>query len=115
MATQDQYVEMFVSRFALIFAIVFVMSAPSATAQEKMTVDMAKVTCSELTEANYDEFVTLIYWMGGYYNGTLRSTVVDLSGYVRAAKKVKAFCQKNPSATVMSSAERVLGIKIPRR
>jgi acid stress chaperone HdeB len=104
-----------VSKFALIVAMVFVMGAPSAIAQEKMTVDMAKITCGELTEANYDEFVTFIYWMGGYYSATLRSTVVDLSGYVRAAKKVKAFCQKNPSATVMSSAERALGIKMPRR
>jgi acid stress chaperone HdeB len=104
-----------VSGFALIVAILFVMVAPCATAQEKMTVDMAKVTCRELTEANYDEFVTFIYWMGGYYNGTLHSTVVNLSGYVRAAKKVKTFCQKNPSATVMSSAERALGIKIPRQ
>jgi acid stress chaperone HdeB len=93
----------------------FMMGATSATAQKKMTVDMAKVTCNELTGANYDEFVTFIYWMGGYYNATIRSTVVDLSGYVRAAKKVKAFCQKNPNATVMSSAERVLGIKMPRR
>jgi hypothetical protein len=80
-----------------------------------MTVDMAKVTCRELTEANYDEFVTFIYWMGGYYNATLHSTVVNLSGHMRAAKKVKAFCQKNPSATVMSSAERALGIKIPQQ
>jgi hypothetical protein len=104
-----------VSRVALIVAIVFAMGVPSATAHEKITVDMAKVTCGELTEANYDEFVAFVYWMGGYYNATLRNTVVDLRGYVRAAKKVKAFCQKNPSATVMSSAERVLGIKMPRR
>ena len=103
------------SKFALIAAMVFVMGAPSATAQEKMTVDMAKVTCRELTGANHDQFVTFIYWMGGYYNATLRSTVVDLSGYVRAAKKVKAFCQENPNATVMSSAESALGIKFPRR
>jgi hypothetical protein len=64
----------------LIVAILFVMVAPCATAQEKMTADMAKVTCRELTEANYDEFVTFIYWVGGYYNATLHSTVVNLSG-----------------------------------
>lgn len=103
------------SRFALIVATVFMISAPSATAQEKMKVDMAKVTCGELTEADHEEFVSLIYWIGGYYNGTRRNTVVDLNSYVRAAKKVKAFCQKNPSATVMSSAEHTLGIKMPRR
>jgi hypothetical protein len=99
------------SWFALIVATVLMMSAPSGTAREKMTVDMAKVTCGELTEANYEEFVSFIYWIGGYYNGTLRNTIVDLNAYVRAARKLKAFCQKNPSTTVMSSAERVL---IPR-
>jgi hypothetical protein len=72
------------------------MSALYATAREKMAVDMAKVTCGELTEANYEEFLTFVYWMGGYYNGTRRHTVVYLNRYLRAAKKVKAFCQKNP-------------------
>ena len=91
------------------------MSAPGATAQEKMTVNMAKVTCGELAKAHFEDFVGITMWMSGYYNATLRNTVVDLTEYARAAARVKAYCQKNPSATAMSSAERVLGIKMPRQ
>jgi hypothetical protein len=103
------------SRLVLIVAIMLVMGAPHTTAREGLTVDMAKVTCNELTGAGYEDFVNFIYWIGGYYNGTRRSTVVNLREYVRAAKEVKAFCKKNPSATVMPSVERVLGIEMPRR
>jgi acid stress chaperone HdeB len=53
-------------------------------------------------------------WMSGYYNSSVRNTVVDLDQYARAAKAVKDFCQRNTRATVMSAAERALGIKMPR-
>ena len=53
-------------------------------------------------------------WLSGYYNASVRNTVVDLAEYARAASKVKTFCQTNPRATVMAAAERTLGIKMPR-
>ena len=103
------------SRFLLIFAAVIMMSTPNAIAQQKMEVDMTKLTCAQLTKLGIQDFIGVTMWISGYYNATRHKTVVDLVEYARAATNVKAFCQKNPSATVMSSAEHVLGIKIPRR
>ena len=53
-------------------------------------------------------------WMSGYYNASVRSTVIDLYEFARAAKAVKDYCATSPRATVMSAAERALGIKMPR-
>ena len=53
-------------------------------------------------------------WLSGYYNSSIRNTVVDLEQFARAASKVKEFCQTNARATVLSAAERVLGIRMPR-
>jgi Arc/MetJ family transcription regulator len=52
--------------------------------------------------------------MSGYYNASRRNTVIDLDQFALAAKTVKDFCQTSPRATVMSAAERALGIKMPR-
>ena len=41
-------------------------------------------------------------WLSGYYNATVRSTVVDLNEFAQAAKTVKDFCQTSPQSTVMT-------------
>jgi hypothetical protein len=51
-------------------------------------------------------------WLSGYYNASIRNTVIDLYQFAHAAKTVKDFCQTSPRSTVMA-AERALGIKMP--
>jgi acid stress chaperone HdeB len=70
-----------------------------------MVVDMSKLTCSELTKLGFQDFAGVTMWMSGYYNSSVRNTVVDLDQYARAAKAVKDFCQRNTRATVMPAAE----------
>jgi len=86
----------------------------SAHAEEKMTVDMSKLTCSQLTKLGFQDFAGLTMWLSGYYNASVRNTIIDLDRFALAAKTVKDFCQTSPRATVMSAAERALGIKMPR-
>lgn len=102
------------SRFAFIVAAALAVSPVSARAQEKMVVDMGKLTCSQLTKLGFQDFAGVTMWLSGYYNSSVGNTVVDLATYARASTKVKEFCQKNGRATVMAAAERVLGIKMPR-
>jgi pimeloyl-ACP methyl ester carboxylesterase len=47
--------------------------------------------------------------LSGYYNSSIRNTVVDLYEFARAAKTMKDYCKTNQRATVMSAAERALG------
>jgi hypothetical protein len=102
------------TKFALIIAAMLSVSSGSALAEEKMTVDMSKLTCSQLTKLGFQDFAGLTMWLSGYYNASIRNTVIDLDQFALAAKTVKDFCQTNPPATVMSAAERALGIKMPR-
>jgi len=99
----------------LVFIIaVLAVSAASARAEEKMVVDMKKMTCAKLTQLGFQDFAGVTMWLSGYYNSSIRNTVVDLAQYAQAATKVKQFCQSNPRATVLSASERALGIRMPR-
>ena len=83
-------------------------------AEDKMVVDMSKMTCGELTKLGFQDFAGITMWMSGYYNASVRSTVIDLYEFAQAAKTVKDYCVTSPRATVMSAAERALGIKMPQ-
>lgn len=102
------------SRFAFVIAAMLAVGATSAHAQEKMIVDMKKLSCAQLTKLGFQDFAGVTMWLSGYYNASIRNMVVDLAQYAQAASKVKTFCQTNPRATVLSAAERTLGIKMPR-
>src|SRR3954451_1864466 len=102
------------ARFALVIAALLSAALGPARAEEKMTVDMSKMTCGQLTKLGFQDFAGLTMWLSGYYNSSIRNTVVDLAQYAQAATNVKTFCQANARATVLSATERVLGIKMPR-
>jgi acid stress chaperone HdeB len=102
------------SKLVLIAAVMSLVGSGSACAEEKMTVDMSKLTCSQLTKLGFQDFAGLTMWLSGYYNSSIRNTVIDLDQFAQAAKTVKDFCQTSPRATVMSAAERALGIKMKR-
>ena len=83
-------------------------------AEDKMVVDMSKMTYGELTKLGFQDFAGITMWLSGYYNASVRNTVIDLYQFAQAAKTVKDYCATAPRATVMSGAERALGIKMPR-
>ena len=101
------------SRSMVIAAVWIIVSLGSASAEDKMVVDMRKMTCGELIKLDFQDFAGVTMWLSGYYNAGIRNTVIDLYQYARAAKSVKDFCQTSPRSTVMSAAERALGVKMP--
>ena len=90
-------------------------SALPAAAEDKMVVDMNKLTCAELTKMGFQDFAGMTMWFSGYYNAGIRNSVIDLYEFAQAAKTVKDYCQANQKATIVSAAERSLGIKMPKR
>ena len=102
------------SKFAVIVVAVLSTSSTAVAAEEKMVVDMKKLTCGELTKLGFQDFAGVTMWLSGYYNSSTRNTVIDLNEFARAAKTVKDYCATTPRATVMTAAERGLGIKMPR-
>jgi hypothetical protein len=101
------------SRSIIVLTAIVSLVAPAA-AEDKMVVDMSKMTCGDLTKLGFQDFAGVTMWLSGYYNASVRSTVIDLDQFALAAKTVKDFCATNARATVMSAAERALGIKMPR-
>lgn len=100
-------------RLLVATAIISSLAAPAA-AEDKMVVDMSKMTCGELTKLGFQDFAGVTMWLSGYYNASVRNTIIDLYQFAQAAKTVKDYCATSPRATVMSGAERALGIKMPR-
>jgi HdeA/HdeB family len=98
----------------IILSVAMISVAVPAAAEEKMVVDMSKMTCAELTKLGFQDFAGVTMWMSGYYNASVRNTVIDLYQFAQAAKTVKDYCATTPRATVISAAERALGIKMPR-
>lgn len=97
----------------IVFAALLSLASP-AGAEDNMKVDMSKLTCAELTRLGFQDFAGITMWMSGYYNASVRNTTIDLDRFAQAAKAVKDHCATTPRATVMSAAERALGIKMPR-
>lgn len=95
-------------------AILCSLGVPAAAEDKKMIVDMSKMTCRELTKLGFQDFAGITMWLSGYYHAGVRNTVIDLYQFAQAAKTVKDFCQRSPQSTVMSAAERALGVKMPR-
>ena len=101
------------SRSMVAAAVGLALSLGSASAEDNMVVDMRKLTCTELTRLGFEDFAGITMWLSGYYNASIRNSVIDLYQFAQAAKTVKDFCQTSPRSTVMSAAERALGIKMP--
>jgi hypothetical protein len=101
-------------RKLLVSVAILLSLGASAVAEDKMVVDMSKMTCRELTKLGFQDFAGITMWLSGYYNASVRNTVVDLYQFAQAAKTVKDYCETSPQSTVMSATERALGIKMPR-
>lgn len=91
--------------------ILLSLTAPAAS-EDKLIVDLSKMTCRELVKLDIQDFAGITMWLSGYYNAGIRNTTIDLYQFARAAKTLKDYCQTSPQATVMSATERALGIKI---
>src|SRR5215510_14284623 len=102
------------SKLIVVTLAAMLLAQSQATAEDNMVVDMSKMTCAELTRLGFQDFAGITMWMSGYYNASVRNTVIDLDRFAQAAKTVKDHCATSPRATVMSAAERALGIKMPR-
>jgi hypothetical protein len=55
------------SRLTIAFAVLLSLAAPAA-AEEKMVVDMSKMTCGELVKLGFQDFAGITMWLSGYYN-----------------------------------------------
>lgn len=66
------------TRALIVIVVALCVSQTPAAAEDKMVVDMGKMTCSELTKLGFQDFAGITMWLSGYYNASVRNTVIDL-------------------------------------
>jgi acid stress chaperone HdeB len=94
-------------RFLCAVAVLTVGLACAAHAQ--VTLDLGKVTCSQLVTYKITNPKYISVWISGYYHGTQGKMVVDTQRLVDNADKLESYCLKNPDILVLQAVETVLG------
>ena len=90
-----------------LMGLAFAVAASSACGAQT-TVDVAKITCEQLTLMRVADPDHIAIWLSGYYSGKRDKTTVDIEQLKENARKVKSYCLYN-RGTVMQAVEAVVG------
>ena len=88
-----------------------VMLALASAAHAQVTVDMAKITCNQLTLAKITDPQNIALWLSGYYHARQGNSQVDTQQLAANAQKIKQYCLHKPDITVMQAVEAVFAPK----
>ena len=99
------------TRFGFICAgaIAALLCATGARAQ--VTIDVAKITCDQLTLEKITDSQNIALWLSGYYHAKRNSTLVDTQQLAANVQKIKQYCLRKPEVTVMQAVEAVFAPK----
>jgi hypothetical protein len=80
--------------------------AQVTTSQAQVTVDVAKVTCDELSkEETQWTSGEIILWLSGYHHGEGHNTIVQPSALKRDEDKLNQYCYGHGDATVIDAVK----------
>lgn len=74
----------------------------------QVTIDVAKVSCSQFALYKVASPETLAIWLHGYYSGKRGTTVVDVESLKANMKKLRDYCVQNPDVNLVEAVETVL-------
>jgi acid stress chaperone HdeB len=89
-----------------LFAAVLVL--PSAPAQATV-LDLSTMTCKQFVESGEDEIKMVLTWLDGWYNGDEDEAIIDTDKFAANAKKIGSVCAANPTISIVTAADRILG------
>jgi hypothetical protein len=95
-----------INLFARVLVLLPIFIAPGAHAQ--VTVDVSKITCEQFNVMQKADSVAL--WLGGYYHGQRRDSVIDMNKFEENVRKFRAACRipdnfKRPIMQLIESSE----------
>lgn len=93
------------ARTALIAAALVL---PTAAANA-VVLDLYTMTCKQFVESDKDTISMMLTWLDGWYKGDSDEAKIDTEVFVENAKKIGAYCGKNPTTSIVNAAEAVLG------
>jgi HdeA/HdeB family protein len=98
-------------RYRLIILTFVILIVPAFnSAALATTADIRSVTCSEYLAMPAAPSNTFSAWMTGWFSYQSRRTFVDFDLHRANVASVKAWCQSNPSASVMVGLEKSIGV-----
>jgi hypothetical protein len=98
-------------RYRLIIVAFAISVVPAVVnAALAMTVDMRTITCSQYLAMPAAPSSKFSAWMSGWFSYQSRRTFVDFALHQTNITNVKAWCQSNPSASVMVGLEKSIGV-----
>jgi acid stress chaperone HdeB len=75
-------------------------------------IDVANCTCTDvLNEKDTKVIVAGAIWVDGYLSGQTGETRIDLNDLESLADRVKAYCEKNPTAPILDAVKNSSGKK----
>jgi acid stress chaperone HdeB len=95
-------------RFLMLSIAVAMLATAPATAEK---FDLSTITCKRFFEYNKENLSLLLTWLEGYYADEDADPVIDFDNMASNAKKLGAYCAKNPTIGVITAAEKIYGNK----
>jgi acid stress chaperone HdeB len=71
--------------------------------------DLSTMTCKQFLESGEDNIAVVLTWMDGWYKGDEDNAIIDTEVFIENAKKFGAYCGKNPTVSVVTAADEILG------
>jgi acid stress chaperone HdeB len=88
-------------------SLLFLVSS-SVGPKAQVTIDVAKVSCSQFALYKVASPETLAIWLHGYYSGKRGNTVVDVEALKANMKKLRDYCVQNPDVNLVEAVEKIL-------
>jgi hypothetical protein len=85
------------------------MFAQIPMSQAQVSVDVAKISCTQFLMDEVAPSMYVAMWLSGYYNGKRNNTIIEPDTMEKNAKKVSEYCYQHREATVMDAVKNVLG------
>ncbi len=82
---------------------------PFAIVAQAQQVELSTTRCKQFAQLEKNQQTMIVTWLVGYYTEEKDSDVVDPLKIQEAANKIADFCVRNPSFTLSSAAEGLLG------
>src|SRR6202035_1574177 len=89
--------------YAFLFAL-----AGIASSEAQMTVDVAKITCKQFVTYEITDARSMSLWLGGYWNGQQKNTIVDVSRFRRRSDALKNYCLSHFDTPLLDAAKTVV-------
>lgn len=90
-------------------ALIAAMLALPVSAAHAVVLDLYTMTCKQFVDSDQATISMMLTWLDGWYKGDTDEAKIDTDVFVENARRIGAYCGKNPTTSIVNAAEAVLG------